>query len=686
MNTNTICIEKLEKAYISNPNRLTASAGDQRSLALQANIMGLGYIMDDTLLRAVSGLSDHALAIFAESLVDTLKKLKGANVEHKPMYPNFPRQVMEASDLELFINAITHYWTFGTWKPFYNKNDRSFAFENTQFRTIGLATDEEFDSIFTNIVGSNESISERDKEIVDWFMNNSKSPLVFPEEIPFKETMCIIGAYMIKNGLETTNLVKNATDVLRIATYMSDGDVSLAQNTKFKSFKRSQRRNLVTALDKVATLEDLNRHAGKWVKLGHSLHVGEYSNRLHGMFKKIRENEKIRTFNSDVEMHLSNNHPVKATKLLINRPGDFARRLDHLLRLAKKIEHQNILVNAFLKVSDEVSTRVLLQLLGHFNTRYKTQDHRVVFPKGSIQKAELIDANDPLPLSVMADLLEGIENTLTVRFGELDDLGKVYIDSALLDCPIPTQQRSAGKGTFDLARGTKLPIADDKSTLRFFIYWVGRDIDLSTVFYDENFEFADSVSYMNLHSAGSGTYHSGDIVRAPNGASEFIDIDMEKALSKGIRYVAMSVLVYSGPTFKDHETCFAGWMTRSEPNSNEIYDPKTVEYKLDLNSESKSSIPVIFDLYERKAIWTDLTHELPLYRVNNIHANKASMQDVVKAITTNNNKVDLRTLFQLHARGRGTLVTTPEEADIVFSWDGDVKPSDVNTINSKFIV
>ena len=26
------------------------------------------------------------------------------------MYPNFPKQVMEASDLELYLNAITHYW------------------------------------------------------------------------------------------------------------------------------------------------------------------------------------------------------------------------------------------------------------------------------------------------------------------------------------------------------------------------------------------------------------------------------------------------------------------------------------------------------------------------------------------------------------------------------------------------
>ena len=686
MNKRQICVEKLQKAYISNP---TLADPDSRAMALQANVMGLGYIMDENLVRAVSGLDTRDLDVFAQTLIDTLKDLKGDNVKHTPMYPNFPQQVMEASDLELFLNAIVHYWSFGEWRPVYAENDREFAFESVKFQEIGLASKDEFDSIFTMIVGSNESISGRDKEIVQWFLDN-EGTLKFPDVIPFKENMCIIGAYMVKNGINISGLVKNATDVLRIATHLSDGDISLADNTKFKSLKRSQRRNIVGALDKVATLEDLARHGGKWTKLAHSLHVGEYSDRLHGMMKRIRENQKIRTFNSDVEMHLANNHPVKATKLLITRPGDFARRLDHLLRVSAKAANQKIIADNFIKVADQVSTRVLLQLLGHFANRDLVQDNRVVFPKGSIQKAELIDAHSPLPETVVNRLCDGIRATLEARFAaEGDMLGNVYVDPALMDCPIPTQQRSAGKGTFDLARGTMLPIAGDKNTLRFFIYWVGRDIDLSVVFYDENFKTTHSVSYMNLRSSGLGTYHSGDITSAPRGASEFIDVDMEKALSTGVRYVAMSVLVFTGPTFSEHETCFAGWMTRSKPKSNEIYDPKTVEYKLNLNSESKNCIPVIFDLQERKAIWTDLAHGSSgygYYAPNNVSTNRANMEDTVKAMTTNGNKVSLYDLFTMHAHARGDVVYDREDADFVFSWDGDVTPRDVNEINSRFVV
>lgn len=688
MNKNTICIEKLEKAYLKAPN-LDSKRLDSRTMTLQANIMGIGYVMDETLSTAVSELPQTEFESFAKELVETLKKLKGDNVVHKPMYPNFPRQVMEASDLELFVNAIMHYWSFGTWQPFYAKDEREFAFESVKFRTIGLATLEDFYGIFTSILASNESISERDKKVVQWFLDNA-SKLPFPDVIPFKENMCIVGAYMVENGIPINNLVSNATDVLRIATHMSGGDISLAENTRFKSFKRSQRKNIVRALDKVARLEDLARHPGKWTKLAHSLHVGEYFSRVYALMKKIRENEKIETFNSVVEKHLSKNHPVKATKKLMERPGDFARRLDHVLRMTPSDKNKMLVINKFLEVADRVSTRVLLQLMGHFSNRHETQENRVVFPKGNIQRAELIDAHAPLSAKVVDAIYFGIMNVLENRFAQEENLGNIYIDSMLKKCPIPTQQRSASEGTFDLARGTRMPIAGDKNTLRFFIYWKGRDIDLSTVFYNENFNTVGSVSYTGLRDHNRGVYHSGDITNARNGASEFIDVDMEKARASGVRYVAMSVLVFSGPTFAEHDTCFAGWMTRSNPDSNEIYDPKTVEYKLDLNSDNKNSVPVIFDLETREAIWTDLTHMHKISRgwygsINNVHTNKATLEDTVKAMISTDNKVSLFDLFFMHHK-RGTLVTNREDADIVFAWDGDVKPSDVNTINSEYVV
>ena len=61
-----------------------------------------------------------------KDIMPKLKALVGADVEYNLMYPNFPEQVMEASDAELFVNAILHYLTFGQWMPEYEKR-RAFA-------------------------------------------------------------------------------------------------------------------------------------------------------------------------------------------------------------------------------------------------------------------------------------------------------------------------------------------------------------------------------------------------------------------------------------------------------------------------------------------------------------------------------------------------------------------------------
>jgi hypothetical protein len=57
------------------------------------------------------------------------------------------------------------------------------------------------------------------------------------------------------------------------------------------------------------------------------------------------------------------------------------------------------------------------------------------------------------------------------------------------------------------------------------------------------------------------SYHSGDIVSAPNGASEFIDINYVEA-KEHARYVVICNYVYSGDAYKDIPECFSGVMFR----------------------------------------------------------------------------------------------------------------------------
>lgn len=718
-----ICLKKLNSILVENAGE---SYNPGLATTFVAAMMSYGYIPSRQLFDTLSSLSEDSISALYKEVIPHLANMKGADVKHKPMYPNFPKQVMEASYVELFRNAFLHYFTFGQWTPDYQKLPRDLAFENVKFRELGLAEKEELLQVFSNLVSSQESLSDEDKQYVQWFLDNEPG-IVIPETIPYKETLCIIAAYYFrklptcsqsdlflqamqgKRGLELVPscrnrlqaLLRTATDVLRLATYLNGGDVSLSENTKFKSMPRIQRRLLAEILEKVATEEDIARHRNKWVRLFHTLHIGDYSDRLFALAKKPRNNERMETYVGKVQECIKASKLKEAVELLTQRPGEFARRLDHLFRLAankpNSQQSQISVVSSFLKVVDQVPTRVVTQLMGHFKNRVSENSERVVFPKGKTQHAMIIPSLEILDKEPVNLLMAGLEATLWARFSQQEPLGKVWIDPLLKECPIPSQQRSASEGAISVARGTRLPIGDDKkTTLRFFIYWKGRDIDLSASLHDENFKLIEHISYTHLRSSSYQACHSGDITWAPEGASEFIDITMAPAAKMGARYVVMNVFVFSGPAFAEHEICYAGWMTRSQPNSNEIYEPTTVEQKVDLRANAKNAIPVVFDLVERKAIWTDLAtgesragwmnYRFP--RGNNIENNRATIEQTLKAIVKANSKMSLYDLFQLHAKSRGTLVENQEEAETIFGFgpESKVTPYDLNVISSQFLI
>lgn len=652
-----------------------------------AEMIALGFTLSKDLYVALASLSKDKLSATLDELFEALNYLKGADVEYQPMYPGFPQQVIDSENGELYFNALLHYWTFGEWLPEFEPIKRPKSPESYKLHEIGLASESDLLDLFPRLLSSADSLSEEDKAIVSWFINQESlcDKLVYPDDIPFAETRCVVAAELLTKGLPIEHLVKTATDILRLATFMSGGDVSLATNTKFKSFSRSTRKTLVLELERVIKEEDIGRHRNKWVRLFHALHVGDYSKSVFAIASKARNNEKLAGFYSELERAIGEEDVATCCKLLQSRPGEFGRRLDQILRLAEKSKQQVSVSQQFLSVVDDINTRNVLQLLGHLKTRGNNSSNTVVFPKGSTQKAVIVERDRAaLESNVLAFLLEGIRKSLSQRFAKLPMLGKVWLDPELMDCPIPSQQRSATTALRNVARGTRLPMGD-KGTLRFFIYWQGQDIDLSATFHDEDYTMIEQVSYTHLKSSGYEAYHSGDITRAPKGACEFIDIAINTASNKA-RYVAMNVLVFSGPTFAEHSICYAGWMTREKPRSNEVFEPASVKQKIDVRATCRNIIPVVFDLQERRAIWVDLaTSSNAFHYANNVESNRASIEEKLKAIVESRNKLSLYELFELHAMARGELVTDKEEAETIFGLNEGIGPYDINAINADYI-
>lgn len=664
------------------------------------NLNGIGFTMAPDLIAALAAADQAEVVRVCAEALPILKKMVGDHRAHRPMYPNFPKQVMEAGDAELYLNAMMHYWgsflqdTIGVpmrFLPEYEKAEREpLPDAEVKLRVIRLGDRRDFDSIFTALVGSNGSLSPADKEIVAWFMKERRVDLdsILPASIPQKETLALlVGDQTVKKPEVPHYLLKylkTATDALRVAVVMSAGDVSLAKPTKFRRFCRGERRFLLRAIESApSATEDMLRRPEVFKCLGHALHVGEYAKRYPkaaAAFGVVRNNEAFETFNSKVEKGLKTKD-VGVADLLSARPGDFSRRLDHVLRVAGDGGSEAIL-RQYEAVVDGVSTPALVQAHAHFKHRGEL-GFRAFFPKGDAAKVQVVgEALSPLGAGVSEKVVEIIHKALVRRFAKLPSLGRTFVDPELKTQMVPFALRSASRALRTVARGSWIALPEC-STLRFFVWWKDgesrTDIDLSAAFLGEDFAFLTAATYYNLR--GAGFHHSGDITSAPKGAAEFIDVDIDIARKQG-RYVVMVLNSFTQQPFNTLPECFAGWMARTEVNSGEVFEARTVQDKIDITADRTAAVPVLFDLEKRAAIWVDLALK-STDAINNVRSNTKGISLMAKALATLP-KPTLYDLFSFHVEARGQMATR-EDAETVFSLREGVTPFDQDRILSEFL-
>lgn len=673
-------------------------ANDRCITTIMKNIEELGYTFSREVFDVLRTYSVNELTEFYLELKAALMKLKGANVVYMPMYADFPKGVMDAHFSELYINAMVHYWSDGILYPKNHRkrvNDRLPLFDETKVKVLQLGSEADVRQIFDNICTSRTSISRTDREDVAYLFETENMKL--PDNIPHKENAAYISAlYLQKNPLARVSglrkYIKTATDVLRLVTAMSDGDVSLAENTRYKSFTRRQRRMIMELLSGCPNIEgDMLRYKERWIRIGERIHPSEFDcsrytlayDRAINAFDKLRNNRKIETFAGKVEFDLAYGEYESALAELVKRPGELARRLDQLLRVA----HKESVIRSFASVAEKVSTPVLLQVREHFLHRSEHADVRVFFPKGSLAKchSERNDLPD-IDERYCQEVVRICENALVKIYGQREPMGKVYLSDDYRNYVVPFSQRSASKAFKTIVRGSRLPMASQTNAVRAFIWWTnmdkcdlgsyddGRvDIDLSAAIFDENWNYMEHVSYTNLKSEKYKACHSGDIVNGGpvdgDGVSEFLDVDVDSVVRYGARYVVYQVYSYTGQTYADMPHAMFGWMERADVNSGEIYEPKMVEQKLDLTAGSKVCIPVIFDCVKREFIWCDMNMSLSGVHMNtggnNLESNLSGVTAVCYSMV-NVKKPHLYDLIALNVMGRGVLVDNREDADIVF--------------------
>lgn len=714
------------------PSGNSVNAGNvdnKKKLIFLAELASLGYEPTDTDKYADSVLSNYS------SIIDALKKLKAGHVEYVPLFSGFPDKV--PSEIAHFSKRFYGYLgnvlglftegrkldsgvTVPEW--LFDLNDFG-ADPISQLQDLGLfekglenqkARKDDTAKSLTKIrfIDENEawllgqkylnavlsaksSIQETLKEDIENLLKMYGADNVDADRVTFKETK----AYLLKFFWELADygsvgkLVTTSTDILRLFAALTGSDISLAEKIKFPKLNRKQRNFVVETLSKFNNLaEDLNRYRGLWVAVARGLHVGGYGKypNVVKAFDALR-NTKVKTWNSNVEVNLSNGSFFSVLPLLQQRPGEFARRLHHVLRLAKTETEQSQILASFDTVAAKVAVKTLIVLDRYFATINQNENRTVFNKKGRIK----IFKNDLKPLevstveSVRKSISKAIINKISAEKTSWADK-KVWVDSALSKFIVPLQQRKASEAFLTLGRGSRIPL-DDTKVLRLFVWWKEQttrtDLDLSLIEFDDNMKYRGHVSYTRLSSGG--IVHSGDIVSAPHGAAEFIDIKIDELKNKGVRYIAPQIFRFAGNSFAEMEQCYAGWMSREKTDKNyKSFDIKTVENAFKLNGSTAYALPMVVDLQTNEIIFVDLYVGRKAIG-NNVENSLDSISLITKEVTKMvETKPNIFDLVKYHCIARGAqMVEKAEEANLTIGVDDcDYNATKIETILSEFLV
>ena len=614
--------------------------------------------------------------------------------EYRPFYPDFPVQVRTASEATLLVNAALHYLgdVVGVRiLPDYRPSPREpLPGDDSSLTELGLATAQDLERIVADLIAQATPFSVQDR--ADLMALRDFGPERAPH-VAVKENLAVLSVTF--PDLDFSASYRTVTDVLRLAVAMAGGDVSLAEPCRFPSFSRAQRRRLLGLLDAVGQVQDgrdsaeeMARRCERWKRLARHLRPGDYSRRFPravALLHQVASGGAEEGFTSRLEEALAHRDVESALRLLSTRPGVFARRLNHLLRLCVDEAARERVVAEFARVAPEVSLPVLVRLWEYFSSPGPDAlPWRVVAIKAATGTKTTLIPSTRRPGPADAAVVRAVEEALRQR----KRLGRIAVDQGMYEgYTTPVGLRSASPGMRTAGRGTRLPLPEGE-TIRFFLHWrdlpeappkapgpagpaaaedrdTRVDLDLSAFFVSEDFTRTEQIAYYNLRSTAA--VHSGDLTSAPDGAAEFIDVTLAEALRQEWRYVVMTVHSFSHHRLSEVPECWAGAMARgADPQSGEVFEASTVMQRLDLVSPTLNATPFVIDLAERRLIWWDLPVGVGEHQVANLDRSSnrvlAHLLDLLEG-----RRMPLAHLLGLLA---DDVVEDPDEAELVFGEGG----------------
>lgn len=646
----------------------------QAVATVMMNLSYYGYALSTESYNSVTKLSDESLTAWWNDVENELKSIKGADLKIGDfvVYKNFPTEVLDKTAAEYWLPQILMYWGYP--KEYFTEEvkPRDKMAEQPRCIILKRSGKNTLDDILNSYLKS--PARWKDHELQDvLFLTESLN--VNLAKIGFKENLVSLASFMIANGRDIR--ISTATDVLRLAVGLSDGDVSLREKTKFKSFSKPARRFLLSTLEKCNNLvEDVARRSELWKRLLHQLHPGDHKLSYPRVCKVMDDlyKDQLVTFNSTVEKLLLNKNAA-VLDLLSERPGEFRRRLVHTLEL-----FGDTTVEAFTKkkVIDALTTMQVVSLRTYLET-VNTRFNRTFPPKGNWSKFQIGDAR-----WVEEKHVKAITKVLGADLARRVPPVKV-LDEATSRIKLPSNDGEVSPYN----RGTVFPIPDEVEFIRTASYWQGD----RTVWFDNGWNFfdndwepkgacsysevkfpSDRYSHMNKNYVAEevAAVFSGDPVNSKDmegKAAQLIDLYPSKLVKQGVRYAVWSVLCYSRIPFSKVKAVFAALQWGKDPTSGNLFEPSRCQLQFPLNGESLTKYICLIDLEKRELVYLDA----------NLHGNVSTASENGKTLQKNMPPFMeyIRSLPSVHDLFRESVDENNVEGTQILYSDKEAKLNDV---------
>ena len=640
-------------------------------ITVNENLKTLGYTLN---------IEDMARLAKSDSLdyfYDSVKELMG-EVKAAPMYPDFPKQVMNMSEAQFRFHQMVHYFsTYGVERLFGVEVSRGWlpkvqATEKTEKDDTLLKAKvlemvemgEAYAKPMKAILGKRERMTMKECQIVQEALKHVAMEDIAQLKVTFKQNLLDVFYTVFTSEADIDKVTVLHSICQHIGDVLKCMDYCLTK-CKFH-FKTSQKRMLVklmesySVVDFKANLILSNKKAMRSLLMLQYVDYNEYArSEAHKAAVDSLRNGKLQSWESQAK-YLLDNGKEGALQFVAQHPGTMLRMVTQLLRMgyAQAEVEQELIAKA-----DSLSMQTMVTVLNYFG------------------KQDVIQARKE------ADAVYAVfEKVLEAKMQSLDTSiknAKVFLDMDEIDFAHSEMQinNKSDEGGY-IRSGIAYKIPDDTKFVRFFVYWndsdrvdidlhasgVKRDGSALQIGWNSKFRSTSRYSWMKQEEEQTcDAVFSGDITHSD--AAEYIDINMDG----DIKEVGANIHVFGDRrTFAEIEECYVGMMAVKKIGENvSHYNPANCFFTHFLKSKCSLMDYGYIDVVNRCVVFDGKKTDQGWYAMADHTMGKFTMQ---------------KYLDMLMAAQGAVVVNNKDEADVVIVMGKTTEEKEVSLVDKNYFM